>query len=111
MDASPNIVGVGIASNWAERRRRRRFALALALALFAAYVGSYYHASRRGMQEAKKYNMCGCLYVPLDELIAARGDVSRHHALAEFCAPLNAIDRNLFGAPGPIRDIFLGLSK
>jgi hypothetical protein len=110
MTDSPTITGVGVASNWADRRRSRRFALAMVLALFAAYVASYYDASRRGMREAKQYNMCGFLYVSFSEVATDPG-LSRHYALRQFYAPLNAVDRNLFDAPGPVAGMTIGLSK
>src|SRR5262245_49745157 len=107
---SPTSSGAGFATNWEDRRRRRRFVLVMVLALFAAYVGSYYDVSRRGMREAMQYNMCGFLYVPVDE-IAASHDLSHHYTLMEIYSPLNAIDRNLFGTPGPVRGMTFGLSK
>ena len=88
----------------------RRLALAVVLVLFAVYVGTYYHASRRGMREAKQFNMCGFLYVPAEEVFA-RQDLSRHYAMAQIYAPLNWVDREVFGADGPARCILFGLSK
>jgi hypothetical protein len=67
---------------------------------FAAYVGSYYHLSRRGMREARAYNMKGFLYVTVLEAVVHQ-DLSRHQARAQFYAPLNWADQVLFGADGP----------
>jgi hypothetical protein len=96
----------------ARRASRRWWTLALAavLLLLAAYVGSYYHLSRRGMHEAREYNMKGFLYVPAEEVFVSR-DLSRHHALARLYEPLNLIDQSLFGADGPVGGITWGLSK
>jgi hypothetical protein len=92
------------------RRLGNIFALAVLLALFTIYVGSYYHLSRRGMREAKVYSMHGFLYEPA-EVVFAKKDLSRHHALATLYAPLNIVDQAVFGADGPVRDIMWGLSK
>lgn len=93
------------------RRRLARFLiLATGIALFAAYLGSYYHLSRRGMREAKIYHMKGFLYVPAAEVFAEK-DLSRHYALSKLYAPLNWVDQELFGSDGPVRDIMWGLSK
>ena len=55
-------------------------------------------------------NMRGFLYVPVEEAFTKQ-DLSRHHALARFYAPLNWIDQELFGADGPVICILFGLSK
>jgi hypothetical protein len=92
-------------------RGRLRLLVACALALLLAlYVGSYYRLSRRGMREAKDYNMKGFLYVPAKEVFQTR-DLTRHYARVQLFAPLNWTDRVLFGAPGPARCILWGLSK
>lgn len=92
-------------------RSRLRLLVVCALAvLLAAYVGSYYHLSRRGMREAREYNMQGFLYVPADEVFKTR-DLSGHYRRARLYAPLNWLDRTLFGGPGPVRGITWGLSK
>jgi hypothetical protein len=77
--------------------------------LLLAYIGSYHRLSRRGMREAPEYGISGFLYVPVAEA-AASEDLSRHHALAIFYAPLNWIDRAAFGAPGPCDCIMWRLS-
>jgi hypothetical protein len=69
-------------------------------ALASSYVGSYYRLSRQGMREAAEFGIPGFLYVPFREA-AATEDLSRHHALAVVYAPLNWLDRRIFGAPGP----------
>jgi hypothetical protein len=68
--------------------------------LLFAYAGSYYRLSRRGMHEARELGISGFLYVPFAEA-AASEDLTRHYALATFYAPLNGIDRAVFGAPSP----------
>jgi hypothetical protein len=74
-----------------------------------AYVGSYYRLSRRGMLEATEYGVPGFLYVPIEEASASE-DLSRHYAFAMAYAPLNWIDRNIFGAPPPAWCIMWRLS-
>jgi hypothetical protein len=98
-------VGTPRASRWPGL-----LALAAVLALFDGYVGSYYHLSRRGMREAKVYGMKGFLYVPAQQPFAER-DLSRHDTLARLYAPLNLVDRALFGADGPGGGFTWGLSK
>ncbi len=78
--------------------------------LLALYVASYYHLSRRGMQQARACNMRGFLYAPLEEVSRTR-DLSRHEARAWLFAPLNQMDQAVFRAQGPVRSIFWGLSK
>ena len=80
------------------------------LGLLLHYVGSYYWLSRRGMEEARACNMCGFLYVPMEEVLQTQ-DLSRHHRRAMLYAPLNHVDQKLFGAQGPVRCILWGLSR
>jgi hypothetical protein len=92
-------------------RFRLRLLAASALALLLVpYVGSYYHLSRRGMREAKEYNMKGFLYVPANEVFET-GDLSEHDFRMRLYAPLNWLDRTLFGGDGPVGGITWGLSK
>jgi hypothetical protein len=95
----------------ARSRFRFRLLVACALALLLVpYVGSYYHLSRRGMREAKAYNMQGFLYVPANEVFETR-DLSGHYRRMRLYSPLNWLDRTLFGGHGPVRGITWGLSK
>ena len=94
---------------------RSRFELRLLMglvvgSLLVPYAGSYYYLSRRGMREARAYNMVGFLYVPADEVFATR-DLSRHDFLMQLYAPLNWLDRTLFGGGAPVRGITWGFSK
>jgi hypothetical protein len=92
---------------------RRRFWLLLTLIvtfLLVPYVGSYYHLSRRGMEEAKAYHMHGFLYVPAEEAFSKR-DLSEHYFRMRVYAPLNWLDQTLFGSDGPVSCILFGLSK
>lgn len=84
--------------------------LAASLVLLFAYVGSYYHLSRRGIREAKQYQMRGFLYVPLEEVLKTQ-DLNRHYGFVQFYAPVNWIDREVFGTEGPTSCILFGLSK
>lgn len=84
---------------------------------FSIYLGCYYHLSRRGIQEAKKYGSPGFLYIPWDDLIGIQDDkildqsLSKHSIRVQIFAPLNFIDRKLFQTMGPVRGIMFGLSK
>ena len=82
------------------------FALA---ALLVVYVGSYVHLSRRGVAEAAEYGMEGFLYVPADQVFATK-DLSQHYFFCKVYAPINWVDRALFGGPDPVRGITFDLS-
>ncbi len=88
----------------------RRMMLIVALtALVLSYFGSYYRLSRRGMHEAAELKLAGFLYVPFKEA-AEREDLTRHYALMALYAPLNWLDRAVFGTPGPTTCIMRRLS-
>jgi hypothetical protein len=92
-------------------RFRLRLLAACAFALLLVpYVGSYYHLSRRGMREAKVCGLKGFLYAPANEVFETR-DLSRHYFRMRLYAPLNWLDRTLFGGDGPIGGFTWGLSK
>lgn len=110
MAVAPAVSGGRSSDHGTSRRRWRLLAIVAVLTLFAAYVGSYHHLSRRGMREAKAYGMKGFLYEPAEEVFAKQ-DLSRHHALAWLYAPLNCVDQEVFGADGPVRGITWGFSK
>ena len=96
----------GRSSRWA----RALIVYALLASLLALYVGSYYHLSRRGMREAKQYNMPGFFYESVED-VAAKPDLARHDARRRLYAPLNWIDQKLFDAMGPCGGMTLGLSN
>jgi hypothetical protein len=77
---------------------------AIFLLLLMAYMGSYYHLSRRGMKEARRYHLAGFLYVPADEVFTTR-DLSLHHFRTRLYAPMNWLDQTLFKSSGPVRSI------
>jgi hypothetical protein len=79
------------------------------LSLFMAYAGSYYRLSRRGVAEAKKYELPGFLYVSADEVFAAK-DLTKHYQRRVFYEPANWIDRKFFGGPGPVLSIIFDLT-
>ncbi len=88
-------------------KRRIRFRLGTAFVTITlvstvlAYTGTYYRLSRRGIEEAAKYELKGFFYIPIDEAIASE-DWSAHRRLGIFFAPANAIDQLIFGGPVPI---------
>jgi hypothetical protein len=96
------------------RRRWFRFSLrtlllaVMAAALLLAYVASYHRLSRRGMQEAKAVHLPGFLYVALEDAVSSK-DLTWHHRLAVFYAPLNQLDRWAFDSPHPITCIMWDL--
>lgn len=91
------------------RRWRSRRLLVAALLMTIAYVGTYSYLSRRGMHEAPLYGLDGFLYVPFREAEKAE-DLSRHHRLAWFFAPLNWADHLLTRAERPVECIIWHLS-
>jgi hypothetical protein len=88
---------------------RRLVVLVGLSSLLLVYVESYRRLSHRGMREAQEFGIAGFLYVPFAEA-AASEDLTRHYALATFYAPLNWIDRAIFGAPSPYVCIMWRLS-
>ena len=48
--------------------------------------------------------------VPVKDALTTQ-DLTRHHRLAQFYAPVNWLDREVFGADGPTVCILFGLSK
>jgi hypothetical protein len=71
--------------------RRTKWLLTLT-ALLAVYVGCYLGLSRRGFEEADRYNMKGFYYVPLENSDAWH----RKQRIYRFVfAPANAVDRAL----------------
>ena len=88
----------------------RRMMLGVVLAgLVLAYLGSYYRLSRRGLREAAEHGLAGFLYVPYQEA-AEHEDLSRHHVLMTWYAPLNWLDHSLLGTPRPTICIIWRLS-
>ena len=78
--------------------------------LLCAYVGSYYRLSRRGMREEQAAGLAGFLYIPVDE-VAATHDLTAHHRLTIFYAPLNLLDCEVFGGERPVGSIMWDLSR
>ena len=69
------------------------------VSLLMAYVSSYYRLSRRGMREAEPIALGGILYISIAEWERTH-DLSQHYSLMRFYAPLNYLDRQLFGRRG-----------
>ena len=89
--------------------RRRLVWLPVVLVLALCYVAGYYHLSRHGLAEAAPLGVEGFLYMPLDEAVASK-NLSQHYLLSSIFAPLNLLDRQLFGTPGPVKCILFDLS-
>jgi hypothetical protein len=88
---------------------RLMLVLCVILGLLFAYAGSYYRLSRRGMAEAREYELAGFFYIPFDEFLLTR-DLTPHHRLAMLFAPANWVDQILFGAPGPSSSFLVGFN-
>jgi hypothetical protein len=84
---------------------RRPYLLALILAVYGA---SYLWLSRRGYDEADRWNGCGFYYFTPEN-----SDVWRvkHFGCAEVFAPLNGIDRALGTGRAPAKEPLWGLSR
>jgi hypothetical protein len=77
---------------------------------FALYVGSYYHLSRRGMEEAKPLNSF-FFYVPMKEIGPDTPGLKRHYFLRRLYDPINTVDRACFGGDSPCGGITWSLSR
>jgi hypothetical protein len=82
--------------------RRRWIILHVAVILLIAYVSSYFYVSRQRFREYQG-QLPGFLYVSLESL---RKDPEghwrvKHTLLAYFYAPINTLDRDVFGGPSP----------
>jgi hypothetical protein len=81
--------------------------LVAVLALLFAYVGTYYRLSRRGIPEAMEHSEHAFAYVPIGDIDSSvptrvfQKNAARHFTLCVLFAPLNWLDRKLFGAPEP----------
>ena len=95
------------------QRRLNRLAVFLsvyAFAILVAYVASYACLSPIGMRESRPQGcLDGFLYIPFEEA-SAKEDLTAHHRLATFYAPLNWIDREVFGGGSPILGIMWRLA-
>ena len=91
------------------RNLRRWIWVAMVSFVVAIYVGSYITLRTRSIAEASPLNFEGFLYVPLNDVMASH-DLSTHYFLSYVFAPLNYVDRALFGGPGPVRCILFDLS-
>ncbi len=89
---------------------RTFFGIVSGLCLLTAYVGTYYHLSRRGVAEGAEYEFGNSfLYTPLEETCRTE-DLTRHRILSFVYAPANWIDRVLFGGPEPATNIVFRLA-
>jgi hypothetical protein len=82
----------------------RRWMIVVGLAALAfAYLGSYYRLSRRGMDEAAAFGCDGSFfYISFDEAVRIGNQANAlHQARRSWYAPLNWIDRKIYGAPAP----------
>jgi hypothetical protein len=95
---------------WFRLGLRTPFVMAAFATIVLAYAGSYYQLSRRGQLEAQSRGLPGFLYVPFEEA-AATQDLSKHHRLAVFYAPINFLDRSLFPSHSPVDGIMWRLAE
>jgi hypothetical protein len=85
---------------------RTSLARVAVLALTLAYAGSYCELRRRGMRDEFYQYGTGFTYVPFKECMsndrtASGRAIARHYRLLTWYAPLNWIDRRIFGGPPP----------
>ena len=100
------------AADWHRLRPGLRTLVAVAAITvtgISAYVATYYHLSRRGLEEKADFDMEGFLYTPLAEASATH-DLTLHYQLRTFFAPANYIDRHMFGGPQSISGITWSLT-
>lgn len=87
---------------------RRRWAAVVVFLLI--YVGSYYYLSRRGLAETEaSMGLKSVFYARIDGGIT-NANLVQHSVLAWVFAPLNWVDHQLFGTPGPPSCILTELS-
>ncbi|AGA24738.1 hypothetical protein Sinac_0290 [Singulisphaera acidiphila DSM 18658] len=99
----PTRVTIPKPDSWTYRLKislRRLIGIVIVCSLMFTYAGSYYRLSRRGMHQAQEFGLPGFLYVPFEDA-AASENLTWHYTLATFYAPINWIDRAVFGAPSP----------
>ena len=91
-------------------RRWRRLAFAV-LAVQFAYVGSYAVFYSRGVSEADAVGFPYFFYVPVADVIEARGVTRRHEVLKTVYEPLNELHVRWFGGRSACGAITFGFSK
>lgn len=77
--------------------------------LLLSYVCTYCYLSRRGLAQAATDGWDSFVYVEIDERFTS-ADAARHYLLARVFAPLNWLDHQLFGTPGPVKCILTELA-
>jgi hypothetical protein len=85
-------------------RRRRSLLIGL---LLAVYVGSYLWLSRRGYEEAERFNMCGFYYFTPEPTPEWR---FKNYGCVRLFAPLNVLDCALGTGRPPGCEPLWGLS-
>ena len=75
----------------------------------AVYVIAYINLRNRSIRETQRFNLTeGMLYDSVENLEKSH-DLSTHHFRSRIFAPLNTVDRLMFGGKAPIRGIMFDL--
>ena len=90
--------------------RWRRWVIAL-IAFQAAYVGSYAGFYYRGVSEADAVGSRQFFYVPVADVMKARGLTRQHTVLGFVYAPLNELHMDWFEGRSACRCAMFSLSK
>jgi hypothetical protein len=90
-------------------RRWRQIVIGL-LALQAAYVGSYAALYHRGVSEADEFGSKYFFYVPVTDVVEARGVTRQHMLLMALYEPLNDLHGRWLGGRSPCGCILFELS-
>lgn len=90
---------------------RWRRLLIFLVGLQAAYLGSYAALYYRGVSEADAVGLKYFFYVPVADVVEARGTTRRHLVLMALYEPVNDLHSRQLGGRSACRCILFGLSK
>lgn len=74
-----------------------------------SYFSTYVILRNRGIREMRQYSSEGILYDSV-ECVTRTHDLRLHYFWCHVFAPLNYLDQQLLGGPGPIRGILFDIS-
>ena len=87
----------------------KRISVACVVCLAICYVSVYLILRNRGIREMRQYDSVGLLYDSVEN-VERTHDLSIHLFRSCLFAPLNFLDQQLFGCPGPVKSILFDLS-
>ena len=93
--------------------RRRWIILHVVLILLIGYVSSYFYISRLRFQQWGQVQVISFLYIAPVSLANDPEETWRikHGLLAWFYTPINKVDQEVFGAPGPMACLLTGIGE